>query len=227
MRDVDIRPTVRSFLTDKYCGDPDSLLVEELGLCEGAARADLAIVNGVLKGFEIKSERDSLVRLPRQIAAYNMIFDTVSLVSAERHLEGARKLIPLWWGIYVIAPFPSPDGRPRIKRLRREKPNPRIDPYSLVKLLWKDEALELLRRISPSRSFVKRGRDVVWQELAKSLPLHDLRDATRDTLRKRTGWRSDQAQKQDGETSRPASKSLGYPCRILDDRNLRYSHRPN
>ena len=34
--------------------------VEELGVCRGRVRVDVAVVNGTLHGYEIKSDRDSL-----------------------------------------------------------------------------------------------------------------------------------------------------------------------
>jgi hypothetical protein len=40
----------------------------------GGCKADLAILNGTATVYEVKSERDSLARLQRQIAAYTTVF---------------------------------------------------------------------------------------------------------------------------------------------------------
>ena len=57
------------------------------------------MVNGEFSGFEIKSDVDSLQRLPGQIAAFASVFDRVSLVTTDRHLADVKKVIPSWWGI--------------------------------------------------------------------------------------------------------------------------------
>ena len=70
--------------------DPQTLIVEELGIRQGAARVDVAVVNGSLHGYEIKSARDTLERLPKQSELYSSVFDTITLVTAENHLMGPK-----------------------------------------------------------------------------------------------------------------------------------------
>ncbi|EGO6137859.1 sce7726 family protein, partial [Enterococcus faecalis] len=55
-------------------------IIEEFVICNGEARADVAIVNGIMKGFEIKSDVDSLLRLPNQIEKYDATFDKCTIV---------------------------------------------------------------------------------------------------------------------------------------------------
>src|SRR5258706_11027427 len=69
-------------------------IVPELGLWHGAARIDIAVVNGILHGFEIKSDRDTLSRLDVQMPAYNSVFDKVTLVVGRTHLVQAFQTIP-------------------------------------------------------------------------------------------------------------------------------------
>ena len=59
MRDVDIRRALRTRVRDSD-DMKEALVVDELGLCQGRARIDLAVVNSSLHGYEIKSERDTL-----------------------------------------------------------------------------------------------------------------------------------------------------------------------
>src|SRR6266511_802692 len=69
--DAAIRPALRERLLRRHATDADTVLIEELGLCRGKVRVDLALVNGSLHGFEIKSDRDSLRRLSAQVGLYS------------------------------------------------------------------------------------------------------------------------------------------------------------
>ena len=101
MRDADVRRVLRQRLDASYGTDASTIIVEELGLCRGTVRADMAVINGILKGYEIKSDRDTLTRLANQAGTYNRIFDTLTIVVADRHLERTEQIIPSWWGIEV------------------------------------------------------------------------------------------------------------------------------
>src|SRR5581483_570090 len=52
----------------------------------GQCKADLVILNGTSTVYEVKSERDSLARLERQIAAYRTVFARVYVIAAEKHV---------------------------------------------------------------------------------------------------------------------------------------------
>jgi hypothetical protein len=60
----------------------------------GDCKADLAILNGTSTVYEIKSERDSLARLDRQLAAYAKVFAQVFVVTADTHLDAVLRMIP-------------------------------------------------------------------------------------------------------------------------------------
>ncbi len=94
MRDRDIRQTLRQDLTAKHADEPDTLIVDELALCQGMARVDMAVVNGFLSGYEIKSDKDTLTRLPAQCFAYNRVFDYVVIVTATNHLANVLSVLP-------------------------------------------------------------------------------------------------------------------------------------
>jgi hypothetical protein len=225
MRDGDVRRVLRDRLAATHAHDENTLLVEELGLCRGTVRVDLAIVNGILKGYEIKSERDKLIRLENQASVYSQVFDTVTLVVAERHLTSAERTVPPWWGIEVA----SCDDTPSVKlsTVREETINPSVDPHSLVQLLWRDEVLAILEQLSPSRSFSSKPRKVLWEYLANSVPLDDLKHAVRDTIRSRTGWRVDGRQIPSGETFPLSSTSSGSLGQCAHSRIRRYAYRPS
>src|SRR5438270_1085296 len=144
MRDADVRHVLRRLLRTTYGSDANTLIVEELGLCSGSVRADMAVVNGSLKGYEIKSERDKLDRLLAQAEIYSRVFDTVTVVVADRHFKAAEALVPSWWGIDLASPLGNSDVT--IEPVRDECANPDLDPSALVQLLWRNEALALLDR---------------------------------------------------------------------------------
>src|SRR3990172_5388577 len=93
LRDVDIRRALHAHFRAEH-KDDDSRLIDELGLCQGAARVDVAVVNGSLHGFEIKSDRDKLVRLVGQQAIYSRALDRVTVVTTARHIEDVPAAIP-------------------------------------------------------------------------------------------------------------------------------------
>jgi hypothetical protein len=141
MRDSDIRTALRSVLRARHADDPSTRIVEEMGLWAGTARIDMAVVNGELAGFEIKSDRDNLDRLAGQAALYNRVFDRVDLVVGARHLATARRRVPRWWGILLATPS---GGAVVLEQVRRAERNPTPEPAVAAALLWRDEALSIL-----------------------------------------------------------------------------------
>jgi hypothetical protein len=97
MKDADIRRVLKPRIEEQL---HDAVLFEELPLCR-SGRADLAAVNCSLWGYEIKSARDTLNRLPSQILHYDRIFDFSIVVTAEKHLKYVRRIVPNRWGICI------------------------------------------------------------------------------------------------------------------------------
>ena len=104
LRDHDIRPALRRWVQELEPGSPDCVVIEELGLNKGAVRVDVAVVNGIMHAYEIKSDADSLRRLSKQAEHYGKCFDRVSLVLGSRHVEFARNAVPSWWGLMRVTP---------------------------------------------------------------------------------------------------------------------------
>jgi len=97
--DFDIRAVLRSRLFLKQSDEADTVVIEELGLCRGQVRVDVVVVNGLLHGYEIKSDRDTLRRLGVQVKVYGKVFDQATLVVGDRHLAEALNIVPAWWGV--------------------------------------------------------------------------------------------------------------------------------
>src|SRR5439155_10222560 len=93
LRDRDVRQALHRKVLRDHHGDANTLVLDELGLRHGACRVDIAVVNGYLHGYEIKSDSDTLDRLPAQVAVYNLVLDRATLVVGERHLQKAQPLL--------------------------------------------------------------------------------------------------------------------------------------
>lgn len=169
----------------------ETRIVYEFGLCQAEARIDVATINGQLTGWEIKTRRDRLTRLPRQEAVYSRVFDRMWLVAAERHIKQAIQLIPAWWGVLAI----DSEAEQELRLVRPAGLNEYVDRHSLVRLLWRQEAVEELAALGLSASQSRAPRRVLWKMLADAAPEWiseaDLRSRVRERLKHRDGWRVD------------------------------------
>jgi hypothetical protein len=178
-KDPDVRALLREYLESIHEGTATALL-EELGLCQGDVRVDVAAVNGELAGFEIKSPSDTLARWPRQCRIYSKVVDRAWLVAPVKTLEKSEA--PPWWGL--IGVFELGD-RLALRLVRPALLNPGLDAKSIAKLLWRDEALEVLRNVGRARGVMTKSRKVVWQRLIECVAIDDLRAAVRAALIRR------------------------------------------
>lgn len=187
MRELDIRLALFHSVRDEHAGDPDTLIIEELGLCEGVARVDLAVVNGKVHGFEIKSPQDTLARLPAQSEVYSRALDLVTIVIDRRHVKAAKPLVPKWWGIWEAKA--GRDGSVTFKVVRTPSNNPQLDAFAQAQLLWRSEALDELAKRSLDKGLKSKPRRLIWQRLADSIPPAELGDIVRTRLKNRQAWR--------------------------------------
>lgn len=194
LKDGDIRAILLSEFTqcEEFILDPATVIIHELDVCAGNARIDVAVVNGKIHGFEIKSESDTLERLPSQAEYYEKIFDTITLVATENHCSKAMEIIPDWWGIKCVS---SKKGKlPSIETIRDAKQNENIDPFNLTQLLWKSELLELLNKNSVTRGIKSKSRTDLGKIVAKVVDIGQLSEFLRSKLKSRKDWRALQLQ---------------------------------
>ena len=180
LRDSDIRPALRQLVQELDAGCPNSVVIEELGLSKGAVRVDMAVVNGIMHAYEIKSDADSLRRLARQAEHYGRCFDRVSLVLGPKHLELARKAVPSWWGLMRVTPG---ENGPAIRVLRMGRTNPAREARALIELLWREETLALLQRKGVAKGLRSKPREALWDRAAEVLALEEISDAVRAHLK--------------------------------------------
>ena len=70
----------------------------------GHCKADIVILNGTGIVYEIKSERDSLTRLAKQLNDYKRVFGSVNVIMGENHLDDKSINIPDGIGILKLSP---------------------------------------------------------------------------------------------------------------------------
>jgi len=186
--DAEIRPALRAQLRAKHARQPDTVITEELGLCRGRVRVDLAVVNGLLHGYEIKSDRDSLRRLATQVYFYGQVLDRATIVAGERHLAHVLEQVPTWWGVMLLTP-----GRRqlRFKSIRSGQRNPSGDPRALVELLWLPDALALLEERRVAKGVRGKPRRLVWDRVCEHFTFEEIATAVRTHLKARSALQSD------------------------------------
>ncbi len=181
-RDAEIRQALRSWLRIKHATESDTVVIDELGVCRGQVRIDVAVVNGRFHGYEIKSDRDSLRRLDGQVDMYSRVLDRATIVVGDRHLTETLNAVPRWWGVLRFEPGPK---EPRFKAVRRGRNNPRRDPRSLVELLWLDDAITLLTRRNVARGVRGKPRRIVWDRVCEYFEVDEIAASVRAQLKAR------------------------------------------
>jgi hypothetical protein len=203
MNDSQIRESFHRKRLRKHHANPETVVIDELGLKHGVCRADIAVINGHLLGYEIKSDEDSLRRLPDQVDAYGAVFDRITLVVAERHLNDARRIIPTWWGVIVAS-----EGRREavhFRTMRQPDLNSSVDNFSIAQLLWRDEVQEILSRRGVTGSLLRQKRSILYRELIGVLEPTELRSTVRGCLKSRKNWRHPEPPSPCDDSSQPFS----------------------
>ncbi|MBZ5507002.1 MAG: sce7726 family protein [Acidobacteriia bacterium] len=185
--DPQIRELLLPFVRNEH-GTSETIYIEEFALYGGANRADLAALNGVSHGYEIKSDKDTLLRLPQQVDAYNAVFERATLVSGVRHLSAALNMIPRWWGVVEVRSHQ--DSTVFLERVRESRPNPEPHGEAIASLLWRPEALHILTSLGLDKGVRSKPMEHLIARLAAELSPEKLSRIVRETLRARGDWRA-------------------------------------
>jgi hypothetical protein len=153
-------------------------VVDEFWVPRSHERADVAVIGDVIEAFEIKTDQDSLKRLPRQVAAYGRVFDRCTAVVAERHARETLTMAPQWWGVLVTAT----GDRISFETARSPGNNEAVDAETLVRLLWRDEVAAALAALGAPPE-PGAARSAMWEELLQRVDLDGLRMVVRQALR--------------------------------------------
>ena len=184
LKDNDIRVTLIDEL-NRINAQHDFRIIEELAVCDGEARVDVAVANGKLCGYEIKSDADTLERLALQQRCYDKTFDMVFIVVGEKFKDRIEEYVPNYWGIYIASECA---GRCKITKKRTARVNKNIEANSLMELLWKEEIITLLRN-AKIKGVSGKNRRLLRQMAIDNFSLKEIRDYTREIIKSRENWR--------------------------------------
>lgn len=136
-----VRQAIRTRLARAHAGE-DAVIVDELRVSRGSARMDVAVINGRIEGYEIKSDKDTLDRLPRQAEMFSLVADRMTLVVGEKHLDKAQRIVPEWWSIMTTSQ--SRKGTLKLAIDRTGRLNRNRDSKALVEVLERHEILAMM-----------------------------------------------------------------------------------
>lgn len=177
--EIDIRKAIHNGLHSASLNKGEIFIVDELGIDQGKVIADVVAVNGTLHGMEIKSDSDTLSRLPKQILAYDKVFNQSAVVVVKRHLAKAMSLIPEHWGVVVA----SRSGEDVVLTQHRLSSPNEIRARDLAELLWKDEAVDVLKIRGAAKGLASKKRKLVWDRLAEVLTHEEIYTAVAEALK--------------------------------------------
>ena len=156
MQDKEIRKILIEYLKIQH---EDHRIYQEKNI--GTAVCDVMLVTDHLSGFEIKSDCDNYERLPRQVHAYDLMFDKNYIAVGVSHINSIKTKVPTHWGILAV----DSSG---IRSIREAKRNKSVKRTHQLNLLWKLELKNLLLKnqlpvyAQKSKAFL---RDVISREV--------------------------------------------------------------
>ena len=105
-------------------------------------KADIAILNGTATVYEIKSERDSLSRLEKQVETYRKFFARVYVIAGENHVDAVISTTPPGVGVMKLT------KRQQITTIREADDRPdQICPATVFDSIRLTEASQILERL--------------------------------------------------------------------------------
>lgn len=133
-------------------------ILQELRVHNGNAIADVVTIGRFAHCYEIKGETDSIQRLARQGAFYDLTFMKTTVVTTAARLSRAIEIVPPHWGVMQASLVA---GRIAISYIRHAKRSPDYDKRLALLTLWRSELLEMAVAIDP------KARQLNRDELSK------------------------------------------------------------
>lgn len=186
--DLEIRQAFHKKKLKQQHADKQTLVIDELGLMHGSNRIDIAVVNGCIHGYEIKSSKDTLVRFNDQLDTYLKTMQKLTVVVAPNHLNEVLDIAPQWVGIIVAEK--GKKGAIHFKTIRKTKKNPYVNALNVAHLLWKDETQALLEKLGVPSSIRRGTRLELYKVLVSRIKLEELVNSIKVVFENRSNWRS-------------------------------------
>ena len=176
MKDEDIRPILFEYLDEQGLR---GRFFEEFVMGR-RTRADALLVREDLIGFEIKSDRDTLARLKRQIKGYHQFCDRNYIVVGAKYLDKVQEEVPENWGVILIQKGENEEDKPVLEILRKATAGPREHLRSQLHLLWRSELIEIIHRHNlgaVSGKNKQRLREMIYHGLSRDTVRAELCEA--------------------------------------------------
>lgn len=183
-------PDIKAALIDRIEGKgllQDAALINEMVVANWSRRVDLAVANGNLHAYEIKSDLDSLKRLDGQLDSYVARFDKVTVVCAPRFTTEVLKRTPP--SVEVLEVYYH-GNEVEFRVARRGQLKPVKDKGILLSFLLKVELVDLLKRnsIAVEASLARGALEIA----ACAIPLNAIRGYVLECLKARY-WATSEA----------------------------------
>ena len=185
MRDTDVRKALVAAVARRVGTRPHVLVPEVDVRWSVPARMDALLVADRISGFEIKSDVDSLTRLPRQIMAYGAVVERAVLIVGDRHLAAGTAAVPSWWTIWGAR---WRDDQVVIREVRRGRLNPEINPLAVMSFMSRDNLSGALR-VRGFKRLSTYSVDELRQLLADNVGAHETIRLARTAMLGNAGWR--------------------------------------
>jgi hypothetical protein len=193
---------------------PNTLVIDELGLAHAKSRIDVAVINGSIHGYEIKSAEDTLDRFTTQIDVYRQTLQKLTVVAVPKHIDSIMSQGPNWCGVIIASK--GARGGISFHVVRNATANPDIKPIMMAHLLWREEVIDLLRRIGYAPRDLRRPRKQLYEMLCEVMTLREIAASIRIFMAQRRAWR---------ELTAPLRNRRRARSSAHLDRSLSQSHR--
>lgn len=142
IREKDIKAALIDWLYEKGHVE-DAVIINEMVVANWSRRADIAVANGRLSVYEIKSDADTLKRLPGQVDLFSSHFDKVTLVVASKFVSTVLDGYPPEIGVLEVM---CDGGAIRLRQARAGRIVETKNSSVLSSFLTKLDLCKLLRK---------------------------------------------------------------------------------
>ena len=101
-----------------------------------SSRIDMASINGISVGYEIKTEYDTFQRLEKQIVDYSKLLEYVYVVCPNSSVDQILRIIPGYCGIYC---YDEKRSNSSFKIAKEAEKSPNLNSSTMLQCMLKDE----------------------------------------------------------------------------------------
>jgi hypothetical protein len=110
----------------------------------------------------------------------------MTIVIQRNFLNEVQSIIPKWWGIWLITQY---NGEFNVRVIRKGKLNKEIDLESVSRLLWKNEAIEILKEKGLHKGYLSKPRSHLYRRLTEYIDKPELQIMINEQLVHRESWK--------------------------------------